>query len=321
MDFETKNSKQGPPPEVESHNLVQMDSVHFGEAIKNDFGIALTGIEKIVKGYQSQVYKAANPEGKTVFIKINKKKEELEVEISGYGAFREAGIPVPKVIAYQENPSTIRQPTLIISAAEGVALSEAKLSSGQEETIYRNIGEILKKINDIKIEGFGYLKVVDGKLEGKFKNYGEFCKEWGIKIIEAFDYLVENSLITSEESKKLRNIFEEISSLNLKQSFLLHRDMHQEHVFIDGDKISGIIDFGKLQAGDPRYDIAESLMFQNERQQSCFKKGYGEVADDPMVLKYLAIIATTKIRFRTKMGKKEDADTAAQILRDTLSKI
>lgn len=308
-----------PKPATPKLTVIEMDPVRLGEAIKSDFGIVLTAVEKTAKGYQSEVYRAKTTEGRMVFIRINKKGVAFEVESLGYKMLREESIPVPQVISYQENPPTIGHPTMIIEAAEGVSLEETNLSETEKEKIYQSWGEILRRINEIKLEGFGTLEVVDGKLRGKYKSYEEYCHSQENNYNEVVNTLVKNNLITPEEAEKLHRIIKEINSLNFGQASLLHRDLKKEHIFINHGKITGIIDLGRLQAGDPRNDIAKSLLYQNNKEKDFFKKGYGKLADDPIVIKYLAVRATTVALPRTKEGHKEVAEKALEILKKILS--
>ena len=134
-------------------------------------------------------------------------------------------------------------------------------------------------------------------------------------------YRVQLELITSEEVEKLNKIFEQISSQNPGQSYLIHRHINKMHVFVDKGEISGIIDLARLAAGDPRYDIALSFVLQEERQQKYFKKGYGELADDQTVLKYFVTTLPLKIMWRMNRNeeRKEFAEKFLPILKKILA--
>jgi aminoglycoside phosphotransferase (APT) family kinase protein len=233
--------------------------------------------------------------------------------------FKKQRIPAPEFIAYQENPPTIGSPTVILSAVEGVNLKEANLPKGQENNIYESVGNILRKINETEIEGFGPLKKVNGVFKGEHATYEEYCKRRREGFDKVVDFLVKNNLITSEEAGKLNKILEELDSLGLTQSHLLHRHMHDVHIYVDKGEISGIIDLARLAAGDPRDDIALSLVFQKERQQEHFKKGYGEMANDPVVLKYLAIAAAKKTMYRFQRAGGKNVGKILETLKDTLA--
>lgn len=306
---------------IESHNIVNFDGNSIENAVKSDFGLDIKNAEKITKGYASQVYKA-ELDNNIVFIRINKDPNIFEVEQLGYKLFNEKGIPVPKIIAYKEKPVSIGQPTVIMTSAVGKIIKEAQPTEEQNDTIYENVGQILRKINETKLEGFGPLTVRNNTLVGKFASWKEYYEAQNEYNNRALDFCVQNNFVTNEEADKIRNIYKEIELINFGKASLLHRDMHHVHFFVRGSDVTGVIDLGSIMAGDPRYDIAMSLFFQNPRQQEHFKKGYsGDLVNDPMVDKYLMTIIIRKLYFRSKQEIKGNVDIVIPKLQDALGKI
>ncbi len=306
---------------IESHNIVNFEGNSVENSIKSDFGFDIKNAEKITKGYASQVYKA-DLDNNVVFIRINKDPNIFEVEKLGYKIFEEKGIPVPKIIAYKEKPESIGQPTMIMTSAVGENIKEAKPSQEQNDIIYEHVGEILKKINETKLEGFGPLTVMGNNLVGKFPSWKEYYESRNEHNNRALNFCIDNNFVTKEEADKIRNIYKEIESIDFGQASLLHKDMHHGHFFVQGSDVTGVIDLGAIMAGDPRYDIAMSLVFQNPRQQEHFKKGYGsDLVNDPMVDRYLLTIIIRKLYFRSKQGTKDKVDTLIPLLKDSLSKL
>jgi aminoglycoside phosphotransferase (APT) family kinase protein len=305
---------------IEAHNITNLEGNSLENAIKEDFGFEVTNLEKITKGYASQVYKASL-EGKEVFIRINKDPNVFEVEEVGYKIFEEKGIPVPKIIAYKENPKSIGYPTMIMSSAEGTVLGEANVSLEQKDIIYEKLGKLLKKIHETKLKGFGSLRVENEKLVGKHSTWKEFSESLEEHHNKAFNFAIKNNLITEEDGKKIQEIYKEISLLDIREASLIHKDMHHGHFFVKGSDITGIIDLGSLKASDPRYDIATSLVFQNQREQEFFKKGYGELANDPIVNKHLITILIRKIYFRSKEEIKGNVEILLTKLKDAIQEL
>ena len=304
---------------IENHNLTKLEHKSFEEALNNDFGLEIKKTEQVIQGYSNQVYKG-NLNGEDVFIRTNKDPNIFDVEVAGYKIFDQQGIPVPKIIAYIANPRSIGYPTMILSSAEGVALSKVNISPEQNDTIYEKAGKLVKTINETKLDGFGSLKVVNEKIVGDFSTWEEYCESQNKRNNLNLKFCLDNNFVTKDESKKIINIFKEISLLNFGKASLTHRDIHKNHVFVKGDEITGIIDLGALTASDPRYDIANSLVFQDKREQECFKKGYGELARDPMVNKYLINILIRKIYFRSKDEIKGDVKKLLPMLKEALGK-
>ncbi len=306
---------------IKSHNIVNFEGSSIENAVKSDFGFDIKNAEKITKGYASQVYKA-NLGDNVVFIRINKDPNVFEVEQLGYKIFEEKSIPVPKIIAYKEKPISIGQPTVIMTSAIGETIGEAKPSQEEKDIIYEHVGQILKKINETKLEGFGPLTVKDNALVGKFTNWEQYCESENERHNKALDFCVENNFVTNEEANKIRNLYREIESIDFGQASLLHKDMHQGHFFVQGTDVTGIIDLGAIMAGDPRYDIAMSLVFQNPRQQEHFKKGYNnDLVNGPMVNKYMITIIIRKLYFRSKQEIKGNIEKLLLPLKEALGKL
>jgi len=305
---------------IENHNLIKLENKSFEEAIKNDFDLVITDTEKIINGYSNQVYRG-KLKNEIIFIRINKDHNIFDVELIGYKTFEKQGIPVPKIIEYKLNPKSIEYPTMIMSSAKGISLAKATISEEQNNIIYENIGKLLKKINETKLEGFGPLLVKNQELVGNFSTWKEYCESEQSHNIKHLNFSKDNNYITTLEFIKITEIYNEIKELNIEKASLLHTDIHAEHIFIEEDKISGVIDLGRLRAGDPRYDIAYSLIFQNSREQKCFKKGYGELAEEDIVNKYLITIVIDKIHFRSKIEINGDVGELLLILKEALSKL
>jgi len=306
---------------IKSHNIVNFEGSSIENAVKSDFGLDIINVEKITKGYASQVYKA-NLVDNVVFIRINKDPNVFEVEHLGYKIFEEKGIPVPKIIAYKEKPVSIGQPTMIMTSAIGETIGEAKLSQEQNDIIYEQLGEILRKINETKLEGFGQLKVKNNTLIGEFADWKQYCESQNERHNKALDLCVNNNFVTNEEADKIRNIYKEIELLDFGQASLLHKYIYQCHFIVKVTDVTGIIDLGSIMAGDPRYDIAMSLVFQNPRQQEHFKKGYNDdLVNDPMVNKYMITIIIRKLYFRSKQEIKGNIEKLLLPLKSCLNKL
>lgn len=305
---------------IENHNLINMEKNIFENNIKQDFGLEIKNSEKITKGYSSQVYKA-NLDNEEVFVRINKDPDVFKVEEVVYKIFEKQGIPVPRIISLIEKPKSIGLPTMIMSGAEGKILKELDIPQEQKDMVYEELGSILKKINETKVKGFGPLVMNDKEITGKFSSWSEYLKSREEHNLKCLNFCLENEFITKEEFDELSDVFEDVYSIEFNESHLLHNDMHHGHFFVEEGKISGIIDLGSLMAGDTRYDIALALFFQKPEQQAYFKKGYGELADDPVVYKYMAVIILQKIFFRSKEDVKGNVSALLPVLEDVLNKI
>ena len=297
-----------------------MEGNYLENAIKSDFGLDITIAEKITMGYSSQVFRA-KLDGKDVFVRINKDSNLFRVEQLGYHILERQGIPVPKIIALDDKPKSIGHPTMIMSAAEGSNLDDMEITKEQKDAIYERVGELLRKINETKVEGYGPLRVKDHELVGEFSSWREYCESQEMYNLKVLDFAIEKGFLTREDYDKVGNIYAEIALLDFGKASLLHRDMHHEHFFVKDGAISGVIDLGLLAAGDPRDDIAVSLSFQNSEQQEYFRRGYGALTNDQMVNKYLITMLLRRTYFRSLDEIKGNVDILLPILRKALEKL
>ena len=305
---------------IEAHNITNLEGGSLENAVKTDFGLEVKNSKKVTHGYTSQVYEASLGND-TVFIRINKESRVFEVEILGYEILKKQGIPVPKILGYKDNPPSIGHPTMIMSSAIGTTIDEANLSPEEEDMVFEKLGKTLKKINETKLEGYGLLKAKDGELVGEFSSWKAYQETQQKKYHEALNFCTEKKYLTESESDKVKAVCDEIMSLDIGKASLVHRDLHSSHFFVKNTDITGIIDLGGIMASDPRYDIAMSIIFQNPQQQKNFKKGYGELVNDPMVNKYFIVIAIKKIQFRSREDINGDAQSLIPRLQEALKKL
>jgi aminoglycoside phosphotransferase (APT) family kinase protein len=60
----------------------------------------------------------------------------------------------------------------------------------------------------------------------------------------------------------------------------LHGDMHPANVLVEDERVSGVIDFGDITAGDPASDLSMAWMLLPPRWHDEFRASYGGVTED-----------------------------------------
>lgn len=306
---------------IDAHNLVDLDDISLQKAIKNDFDLDVTILEKNTNGYSSQVYKATLGD-KIIFIRINQDPNIYTAEEYVYKLFEEKGIPAPKVIAYDPNPPSIGYPTILLTCAVGLTPKEAHLSNAEEDAVYEHLGMLVKKINETKLQGYGRLRVENNALVGEFSTWRQYVESQNVRNYKALAFCLQQKFVTEEEAVKIKEIYEEIPLIFTDKGSLLHRDIHRGHFFVTGLKVTGIIDLGAIMSGDPLLDVAYAFVFQNNDQQEHFKKGYDDpLVDDPIVNKYMIMFFIRKLYFRSKQERQGNVDILLQPLKNSLEKL
>lgn len=305
-------------------NLEQVDSSkkelnlsRLREALSDDFGLQINHLSSLDQkdlGDNSDVY-FGEQDGQKVFIKIGDEAHlrHFNIEMAAQELFYENDIQSSRTIAFREKTKYIERPVAIQTAVEGTALRW--LNSEKQSIIWEAAGKVLKQIHSIKLKGFGPLSLESGRLEGGLGSW----KEYILANKPDLDYLAEQGFLSNAEMEKIEKVLLDISEVEVPQASFLHNDFHGAHIFTDGRGITGVIDLAGASAGDPRYDIATTHFFLSPENQAHFDRGYGDLALDPMVLKYHLLVAARKVEYRSRKGFKKRLPRAVEILKKSLN--
>ena len=86
------------------------------------------------------------------------------------------------------------------------------------------------------------------------------------------EWLVANDVLPADVVERNRRRAE--TALRPWAPAFIHGDLHSAHVFVDGDEVSGIIDWSEASRGDPLYDLA-TLTLANQERLGDLLDGYG----------------------------------------------
>lgn len=218
------------------------------------------------KGLDQEVKIVQTDKGKFVLKIPHKEKDKTLKEIVATKLCANKGIPVPKIIFYNES-------LLIESYIDGVDLDDLKTSKENFEAIYFKIGQLMKVMHSIKGQNFG--PVNKEKLIGEKSTQKEFIYSW---LPPEIDSLEKTDYYSKKDLSKIKDFFESNKYiLSTKESVLLHSDIADQNIIIQERGISGIIDFGDLSTGPAMQDFA--FMYIDHFGDYKFEKlleGYGK---------------------------------------------
>src|SRR3989338_5633737 len=153
----------------------------------------LEPIESSYLGDHSHIF-LGTYEGQKIVVKIAERAKTYETEDAGLKLFALHGIPCSEVLGFKTETS-LGKGIMVQTRLAGVPLSRTE---GDVEDFYEKAGGILKKINEIKLEGFGTLKVKEGVLVGESQTY----KESRIAARPQFNYLMDHGFIDNTQVAK-----------------------------------------------------------------------------------------------------------------------
>ncbi|RNI18362.1 aminoglycoside phosphotransferase family protein [Flexivirga caeni] len=244
-------------------------------------GAAVVSAEPVPGSVANEDFRVGLDDDRCVFVKVGP-RTELAAEAWALAQATAAGVPVPKVVAYEEDSAVTPVPYLVLDLLP----SDRDLTDG----VVRAVGAALKRVHSIEVPGHGHIELVGNPLEpdsvrGQFGTWPEFV---GSLLRDAED-LVRVGLLSAEQETAIRREAEGIhgSPLMGDSGVLLHADLKPDHLLPVDGKLTGIIDWGDASAGDPAWDLARASMAGPAVLRIIAEAYPG--ADDPEVSRLLPI--------------------------------
>jgi hygromycin-B 7''-O-kinase len=187
-------------------------------------------------------------------------------ELEAYQVLQGTGLPIPRLLARGElRPGDAQWPWpfLVIEAVEGITWRQTMDAAdpARRPAPARDIGRLLRRLQSVPLTGSAVLRpdseVFDTLLQERRAATIADHREWG--------YLSPRLLDDVEAF--LPEVGELLAG---RERFLVHGDLHGTNLFVDGDgeRISGLIDFTDMYAGDPRYGLVQLHLnaFRGDRE-------------------------------------------------------
>jgi Ser/Thr protein kinase RdoA (MazF antagonist) len=176
-------------------------------------------------------------------------RRNIRREVGVLDYVRALQVPVPTVEAYDQSGTVAGVPCAVLSDIGGRPLTGT-------EPVFRRAGAHLRVVHETVATGFGAVSVADDLV-------GDDAS-WRLTLerpVEALLPAVEAGLIDAGLLTRVRNTLEGFAPVldGIDGARLVHGDFCPRHVYADGSRITGIIDWGDAMAGDPVYDFGRLL--------------------------------------------------------------
>ncbi|GAA0400618.1 aminoglycoside phosphotransferase [Acrocarpospora corrugata] len=203
-----------------------------------------------------------------VFLKIDADQTRTDVEVE---AMAMAPIPTPEVLWR-------KPPVLALAALPGTALGRLGEPSTASPAAWAAAGAATRKLHDAPLPPWPgrSLDEIASRLDGE-------C-EW----------LVTNGVLPTDLVTRNRQVAE--AALRPRTPVFAHGDLQVTHVFVDGDEITGVIDWSEAAQGDALYDLA-TLTLGHEERLGDVVAGYGAHVDLDVIRAWWALRSLLVIRW------------------------
>jgi aminoglycoside phosphotransferase (APT) family kinase protein len=208
-----------------------------------------------------------------VFLKVDADQTHTDAEVE---AMTTAPIPTPRILWRQP-------PVLALAALPGRVLGRLGEPSTAPAAAWTAAGATLRMLHDAPLPPWH-----GASLDEKISSLDSECT-----------WLVVNDVLPADLVKRNRQAAE--VALQPRTPVFMHGDLHVAHVFVDGDQITGVLDWSEAGQGDAMYDVA-SLTLGHPEHLSDVLAGYGSDVDVCVIRAWWSLRSLTTIRWLVEHG-------------------
>ncbi|MFG1664197.1 phosphotransferase family protein [Streptomyces sp. Y7] len=211
-----------------------------------------------------------------VFLKVDPDQARIDIEVA---AMALAPVPTPRVLWH-------RPPVLAIAAVPGRALGRLGEPSTSSPAAWEAAGAAVRKLHD-------------GPPPSWHGRAGRGPDELAAALDAECAWLVRNGVLPAGLVTRNRQVAE--AALRPWTPEFTHGDLQIAHVFVDGDEITGIIDWSEAGRGDALYDLATLALGHEEHLGDLFA-GYGTDVDLDVIHAWWSLRSLLAVRWLLDHG-------------------
>jgi hypothetical protein len=208
-----------------------------------------------------------------VFLKIDGDQAHIDVEVK---AMALAPIPTPEVL--WRKPSV-----LALAALPGQALGRLSEPSSASPAAWAAAGAAVRLLHDAPLPPWDSTRRAESAA-----NLDSECER-----------LVSNGVLPADLVTRNRMVAE--AALRPWTPVFTHGDLQITHVFVDGDQVTGVLDWSEAGQGDGMYDLA-SLTLGHEEHLGDVVAGYGSDVDLDAIRGWWSLRSLLNIRWLVEHG-------------------
>lgn len=211
-----------------------------------------------------------------VYLKVDPDQARIDVEVE---AMSLAPVPTPEVLWR-------KPPVLAIAAVAGSTLARLGGPSTGSPQAWAAAGATIRKLRE-------------APLPSRIGRAGRSVAVLAAQLEEECDLLVRNNVLPADLVTRNRQVAE--AALRPWSPAFTHGDLHVAHVFVDGDEVTGIIDWSEAGQGDALYDLATFTLGHEEHLGDVIA-GYGAGVDLEVIHAWWSLRSLLAVRWLAEHG-------------------
>ena len=208
-----------------------------------------------------------------VFLQIDADRTRTDIEVE---AMTRAPIPTPEVLWR-------KPPVLALAALPGTALGRLGEPSTASPAAWAATGAAVRMLHDAPLPPWP-----GRSLDEKASHLDSECA-----------WLVTNGVLPTDLVTRNRRVAE--AALGPWTPVFMHGDLQVAHVFVEGDKVTGVVDWSEAGQGDALYDLA-SLTLGHREHLTDVIAGYGTDVDLDVIRGWWSWRSLTVVRWLVEHG-------------------
>jgi len=208
-----------------------------------------------------------------VFLKIDADQTRSDTEVE---AMATAPVPTPEILWR-------RPPVLALAALPGRAIGRLQEPSTASPAAWAAAGAAIRTLHDAPLPPWP----------------GRSVEELRSRLDCECEWLVANNVLPANVVTHNRRLAE--AALRPWTPVFIHGDLQIAHVFVDGDEVTGIIDWSEASQGDPLYDLATFTLAHEEHLGDVIA-GYGADVDRELIRAWWSLRCLLGVRWLIEAG-------------------
>jgi aminoglycoside phosphotransferase (APT) family kinase protein len=208
-----------------------------------------------------------------VFLKIDADQTRADIEVE---AMTTAPIPTPEVLWR-------KPPVLALAAVPGRAVARLGQRSTASPAAWVAAGAAARMLHDAPPP----------------QRQGRSLEDKASQLEAECAWLIRNGVLDTDLVTRNRRIAE--AALRPWTPVFMHGDLHVAHVFVDGDRVTGVLDWSEAGRGDALYDLACLTLGHREHLGDVIA-GYGTDVDVDVIRGWWSLRSLTAIRWLVEHG-------------------
>ena len=208
-----------------------------------------------------------------VFLKIDAEQARTDVEVE---AMAMAPVPTPEVLWR-------KPPVLALAAVGGTVLGHLGEPSTASPAAWAAAGAAVRVLHDAPLPPWP----------------GRSADELAAHLDGECEWLVASGVLPAGLVARNRRLAE--TALRPWTPAFIHGDLQVDHVFVDGDEVTGVIDWSEASQGDALFDLA-ILTLGHQEHLGDVVAGYGTDVDRDLIRAWWSLRCLTSVRWLAEHG-------------------